>query len=333
GNKRLNVSNNSAIFHCVFINLIDPSHIIFCNSNMSNPEEKYRTLGLRESLQKVYQYPIACKELSSILRGAYNKLPKNLQSLIFQDTLTAFHLLPDMQTSSAVAAAHLLLQSAEAALPKQKRNLAVTQFKHAMVAHKRRCKSRQEVKEGSTQLPQDVLVHIFSLLDMQTLVSVGLVCWSWNLAARDNYLWRSQYVLVFGDCDNCSKTTGSQSSILMEDKGCAHLQDDIVPGTSIDWREAFKRAYAGSSSRSLNSNRGYCERCNMIFWLNHKCYNGHCRPKSTNEKIKRVLPHQVVGYLLDDDFLMATSSDSDSESDEELISKLWAQPRKNTKRS
>jgi hypothetical protein len=49
-----------------------------------------------------------------------------------------------MQTCTAVSAAHLLHQSAEAALPKQKRNLAVTEFKHAMVAHKRRYKARQE---------------------------------------------------------------------------------------------------------------------------------------------------------------------------------------------
>lgn len=51
-----------------------------------------------------------------------------------------------MQTQSAVSAAHLLLQSVEAALPKQKKNVAVTEFKHAMVAHKRRCKAHQVEK-------------------------------------------------------------------------------------------------------------------------------------------------------------------------------------------
>lgn len=30
---------------------------------------------------------------------------------------------------------------------------------------------------GSAYLPQDVLVHIFSFLDLKSLVSVGLVCW------------------------------------------------------------------------------------------------------------------------------------------------------------
>ena len=56
--------------------------------------ERYEELGMKESLNRIYQYPIACKELSFILRLAYNQLPKVLQSLIFQDTLTAFRLLP-----------------------------------------------------------------------------------------------------------------------------------------------------------------------------------------------------------------------------------------------
>ena len=51
-----------------------------------------------------------------------------------------------IRTRSAVSSAHLLLQSVEAALPKQKRNIAVTEFKHAMVSHKRRCKAQQEEK-------------------------------------------------------------------------------------------------------------------------------------------------------------------------------------------
>jgi hypothetical protein len=51
-----------------------------------------------------------------------------------------------MQIGTAVSAAHILHQSAEAVLPKQKRNLAIKEFKHAMVAHKRRHKARQEEK-------------------------------------------------------------------------------------------------------------------------------------------------------------------------------------------
>lgn len=56
--------------------------------------ERYEKLGLKESLSRAYHYPIACEELSCILRNAYSKVPKNLQSLIFQDSLAAFRLLP-----------------------------------------------------------------------------------------------------------------------------------------------------------------------------------------------------------------------------------------------
>lgn len=57
--------------------------------------ERYQKLGLKESLNQPYRYPIACDELSLILRNAYSKVPKNLQSLIFQDSLLAFRLLPE----------------------------------------------------------------------------------------------------------------------------------------------------------------------------------------------------------------------------------------------
>ncbi|XVF53497.1 hypothetical protein PTKIN_Ptkin05aG0103900 [Pterospermum kingtungense] len=211
---------------------------------MSNPTERYRKLGLGESLPTIFRYPIACKELSFILRGAYAKLRKNLQSLIFQDTLSAFRLLPQMQTSGAVAAAHLLLQSAEAALPKQKKSLVVTEFKHAKVAHKRRSKAHKEEK-GSAQLPQDVLLHIFSLLDLQSLISVALVCWSWNLAANDNNLWKLQYTAVFGRSGNYSRTKKMQWNGRSQKVYCKLLEENVVSQTHIDWKETFKRAYIG----------------------------------------------------------------------------------------
>ncbi|KAL2324583.1 hypothetical protein Fmac_023641 [Flemingia macrophylla] len=45
------------------------------------------------------------------------------------------------KSQSSVSAAHVLLQSVEAVLPKQKKNVAVKEFKNAMIAHKRRCKA------------------------------------------------------------------------------------------------------------------------------------------------------------------------------------------------
>ncbi|KAL9317618.1 hypothetical protein ACSQ67_014135 [Phaseolus vulgaris] len=141
---------------------------------MSSALERYQKLGLRDSLQKYYRYPIACKELSFILREAFHQIPKSLQSIIFQDTLLAFRLLPEIETKSAVSAAQFLLQNVEATLPNRKKNVAVTEFKHAMVSHKRRSKAHL-VEKGSLQLPQDILVHVFSFLDMKSLVSAGLV--------------------------------------------------------------------------------------------------------------------------------------------------------------
>ncbi|XP_075647549.1 F-box protein At5g52880 isoform X1 [Castanea sativa] len=309
---------------------------------------RYEELGMKESLHKMYQYPIACKELSFILRLAYNQLPKVLQSLVFQDTLTAFRLLPHpaapaptffkncrvlhphpcfigedrMQTCTAASAAHLLYQSAEAALPKQKRNLAITEFKHAMVAHKRRQKACQE-ERGSAQLPLDVLVHIFSFLDVQSVVSVGLVCWSWNIAASDNHLWQLQYASVFGSSENCLNIKKHQSGRPVEDEEYRHLQEAMTTRTSIDWRGAFIRAYIGNASKNLTSSRGYCVYCGTIVWLNNmKCSDGH-------QQITPYSPHQVAKYILNDssNFRCSSDSDSDSDSDEGSGFILWAYPR------
>ncbi|KAF8412177.1 hypothetical protein HHK36_000136 [Tetracentron sinense] len=249
--------------------------------------ERYQKLGLRESLSRIYDYPSACNELSFILRGAYSKVHKNLQAIMFQDTLAAFRLLPGVQIRSAISAANLLLQSAEVALPKQKRVLAVTEFKHAVVAHKRRCKARQE-EEGSAQLPEDVLVHLFSFLDMRSLVSVGLVCWSWNLAASDNNLWKLQYAILFGNSDNCSEIK-EQLGGLAQEKGNTilyHKKDGIDAMTSLGWREAFKKTYIGI------------------------------------EVVEYLLEDSLstISYLDSD-------SDTDSDSEGGSISKLWAYPR------
>ncbi|XP_058100192.1 F-box protein At5g52880 isoform X2 [Magnolia sinica] len=251
--------------------------------------ERYEKLGLRESMCRVYDYTSACKELSFILRGAYSKVPKNLQSIMFQDTLTAFRLLPNVHTSRGVSAANLLLQAAEVALPKQKRGLAVTEFKHAVVAQKRHLKT-QQAEGGSEQLPQDVLAHIFSFLDMRTLVAVGLVCWSWNSAASDNKLWQSQYALFFGKSDICCENE-EQIGKLSEDQ--YQKKEDMDPVMHLDWRETFKRTYIGKSSWRSTSNRGYCCCCKSIIWLsNMKCTSLHHTDEKQQQKIKPVSPQQ-----------------------------------------
>ncbi|KAM7504819.1 hypothetical protein LguiB_003723 [Lonicera macranthoides] len=324
---------------------------------MAGPRDRYEKLGLTESLSRIYRYPLACKELAFILRLAYSKLPKNLQSLIFQDTLTAFRLLPEMQTQTAVSAVNFLLQGAEAALPKQKRSLAVKEFKHAMVAHKRRCKSQKE-EEGIAQLPQDVLAHIFSFLDLQSLVSAAIVCQSWNASAGDNNLWQSQYVIFFGHSDNYSKIKFLQSELDENEKN-SHLRKDAIAIDSIDWRYAFKRAYevrfldhlpfqvpisvgvlnaaalAGVTSKKfITFSRGCCRYCNAIVWLSDSQSSNECfRLNCKNHQIKPISTQQVVEYIVDDSRSLISSSDSDSDSDKGSISKLWAYPRSINKTS
>ncbi|CAL5323257.1 unnamed protein product [Camellia sinensis] len=312
--------------------------------------ERYEKLGIEESLPRIYQYPIACREISIILIGAYSKLPKNLQSLVFQHTLTAFRLLPLMQTQNAVSAANLLIQSAEAVLPKQKKVLAVTEFKHAKVAHKRRCKDRQE--EGSIQLPQDVVVHIFSFLDLQSLLLAASVCRLWNSAASDNHLWHLQHVMYFGDSNNCSKGRGLQRYGILENDEHMQLQMEVNAGTDTDWRDTFKEACKGNSLKKLTSHRGYCGHCDAVVWLsNMKCSNKHCRLNSKNQQIKHIsleqcnwgyVPlhthlvgsnpgtHRIVMYIVHGTPFMIPSSDSDSgdsDSDEGSFRKLWAIPK------
>lgn len=289
-------------------------------------EERYKKLGLRESIGRIYQYALACKELSLILSLSFSKLPKNLQFLIFDDTLTAFRTLPEMQTKSAIEAANLLLQASEAALPMQKRALAAKEFKHAMVAHKRRWKVRQE-GEGISQLPQDVLVHIFSFLDLRSFVSAALVCRSWNGATGDNNLWQLQYFIFFADSSNHSEVKILQSGQV--EKKCTHLQDDVVTRVGIDWREAFKRAYEGIFSKKfITSSRGYCRHCNAIVWLNDMKFNNeHCRPSCKNHLIKPVSTQKIVEFVMEGYLLWISSSDSDSDSEETSNSRLWAYPR------
>lgn len=64
--------------------------------------ERYEKLGLRESLSRAYDYPSGCRELGFLLRETFKKVPKNLQAIMFQDTLAAFTLLPEYASMSHV---------------------------------------------------------------------------------------------------------------------------------------------------------------------------------------------------------------------------------------
>ncbi|KAJ8536831.1 hypothetical protein K7X08_035232 [Anisodus acutangulus] len=284
--------------------------------------ERYEKLGLKESLNQPYRYPIACDELSIILRNAYSKVPKNLQSLIFHDSLAAFRFLPEMQTQAAISAANGLLHSMEAALPKQKKALAASEFKQAMVAHRRRRKV-QQVVEGRSQLPQDALVHVFGFLDLKSLVTASLVCRSWSLAANDNHLWQSIHINFFGK-------SSDNPNIIRLTYGVERIS--FTPGNTtaanVDWKDAFKLAYRGIS-RKVTSQRGFCKQCNSIVWLsNSKCSNESFEKISDEHQIMPVLLEQIVEYVLEESIPF---SDSDSDSDDSVHCshcKLWAYPRR-----
>ncbi|KAM0938414.1 putative F-box domain-containing protein [Dioscorea sansibarensis] len=276
--------------------------------------KRYEALGMEEALSRSYDYPSACQELALILRCAYNQLPKTLHSLLLRDTLAAFRLLPVMQTSHGLSAANLLLQAAEAVLPKQKKALAVSEFKHAVVAHKRRYRAHQH--GGSMQLPQDILIHIFKFLDMHSLITSSSVCWAWNAAANDNALWRLQYSLFFGSNGIFGKSSEQNRSI-----------KDECPQANLDWKKEFCRKYTGNSSWRLKSNRAFCGHCKSIIWLsNITCDRPHhCATVEIKQFITKPLaPFKVVEYLLGETMLASSSSDSESDSEASTLPRLWA---------
>uniref|UniRef100_A0A1J3EUU6 F-box protein n=1 Tax=Noccaea caerulescens TaxID=107243 RepID=A0A1J3EUU6_NOCCA len=258
--------------------------------------KRYQNLMIGEAFSNNHLYPFSCNELSSILNLGYSRLPKDLKAVIFQDTLSAFRLLPEMNTSAAVSAANLLLKSAEAVLPKQKKNLAIAEFKKAKVAFKRRSKSHEEEDIDLPSLPHDILIHIFTFLDVSSLLSSSQVSRSWNQATYDDSLWRSQFDLHF------------------KHKFLTRIQ------SGIDLREAFKKEYLASySSNMLRSGRGYCNQCESVVWLhNLRCPNKQCRLKSGNKPLVLMSSHQVVNYLLG-----VVSSSDDSETEDEADTGLW----------
>jgi hypothetical protein len=92
-----------------------------------------------------------------------------------------------------------------------------------------------------------VLVHIFSFLDMRSLVAAGLVCWPWNSAANDNHLWEMNYSLFFGICHINCNSTPTAGNVQNTDY---HVQNSIYqvsPDPGFNWKEAFHKKYAGKA--------------------------------------------------------------------------------------
>ncbi|CAK9185088.1 unnamed protein product [Ilex paraguariensis] len=150
------------------------------------------------------------------------------------------------------------------------------------------------------------------------------------MASSDNYLWQLQYNYFFSDSDNTLKLKVPTSGRMLQNTEFKHLEVDDIERGKIGWRDAFKSAYKGVSSKKFTY-RGYCRRCDAIVWLTNIRYsNGHCRPNCENRQIKPLSNQQIVDYIVDD-LLTVSSSDSDSDSDEVSTSKLWAYPRRISK--
>lgn len=277
--------------------------------------ERYREMGIAAALSRPWDYPTACGELAALLRLGYVDLPKAAQALVASDVLLAFRLLPDVQTGYALSAANALLQAVEVALPKQKKAQAVSEFKHSVIAHKRRARVQQN--SGLPHIPHDVLVHIFSFLDMHSLVAAGLVCWYWNSAANDNDLWKMNYSVFFGICHlscNSIPVSGVQNS-----RDLVQSSMDLVSiGPSFRWKESFHSKYTECASWKFASNRALCGHCRSVIWLsNLTCTSPHHCPKNGRDEIKLqpLLPDTVAKYILHDDDLAASSSESDDTDD------------------
>ncbi|AQK87771.1 F-box protein At5g52880 [Zea mays] len=282
--------------------------------------ERYREMGIGAALSRPWDYPTACGELAALLRLGYADLPKAAQALVASDVLLAFRLLPDVQTGYAVSTANVLLQAVEVALPKQKKAQAVSEFKHSIIAHKRRARVQQI--SGSPHIPQDILVHIFSFLDMHSLVAAGLVCWSWNSAANDNKLWKMNYSIFFGlshlSCNNIPVS------------GVQYSTNSVPNYPNFSWKESFHTKYAECASWKFVSNRALCAHCRSVIWLsNLTCASPHHCPKNRHHEVKLrpLLPDTVAKYILRVEDLAASSSESDDTDDSDYENwhpRFWA---------
>uniref|UniRef100_A0A452ZLV8 F-box domain-containing protein n=1 Tax=Aegilops tauschii subsp. strangulata TaxID=200361 RepID=A0A452ZLV8_AEGTS len=151
-----------------------------------------------------------------------------------------------VQTEYALAAANGLLLAVETSLPKQKKSQAVSEFKCSVILHKRRAKVQQE--PATPDIPNDVLVHIFSFLDTRSLVAAGLVCWSWNSSANDNKLWRMNYSLFFSTSHLRSSSTLVSSGVQNSHGILAQNNvDPVFDDPNLNWKEVFHKKHAGSA--------------------------------------------------------------------------------------
>ncbi|PHT53214.1 hypothetical protein CQW23_07676 [Capsicum baccatum] len=181
--------------------------------------------------------------------------------------------------------------------------LSASEFKQAMVTHRRRRKV-QPVLEGRSQLPQDVLVHVFGFLDLKSVLTASLVCRSWSVAASDNYLWQLIHISFFGK-------SSDNPNIIRLTYGVDTPVNTVA--ANLDWKDAFKQAYRGISIKAT-SQRGFCKRCKSFVWLsNSKCSNGCYGKISDEHHIMPVSLKQIVDYVTMEYSIPCLDCDRDSD--------------------
>ncbi|KAM3381902.1 F-box protein like [Capsicum galapagoense] len=166
------------------------------------------------------------------------------------------------------------------------------------------CVKCQPVLEGRSQLPQDVLVHVFGFLDLKSVLTASLVCRSWSVAASDNYLWQLIHISFFGK-------SSDNPNIIRLTYGVDTPVNTVA--ANLDWKDAFKQAYRGISIKAT-SQRDFCKRCKSFVWLsNSKCSNGCYGKISDEHQIMPVSLKQIVDYVTMEYSIPCLDCDRDSD--------------------
>eukprot|EP00891_Asterochloris_glomerata_P001780 jgi/Astpho2/1780/fgenesh1_pg.00037_%23_3_t len=152
--------------------------------------------GLEQALSSRHDYPRAVQELSALVRQGYpSRATKAAQEQLFDLSLLAVQLCNGLQGSAQALIG--LLEACEAVLPQARRaRLAREARKHAVARSRARQKSEGAASwdgdgmDLSSDVPDEVLRHILSLLSPLCLARAGASCRKWRQLAAEDELWR-----------------------------------------------------------------------------------------------------------------------------------------------
>eukprot|EP00898_Chlorokybus_atmophyticus_P004327 jgi/Chlat1/4896/Chrsp31S04912 len=228
--------------------------------------KEYNSLSLRAALSRSGDYAEACVELSLLLQHCYEHSAKPVQTVMWDDTLTALNLLSRFDASAQRKAAAQLAQATERALPKQRRTTALAAYRqHALAGH-RRSKKQDTAHDGTDEadmnctgaaaLPRDVIAVIFKFLDARTLVNASAVCRDWHELAKEDWLWTRHL-----------QSTFPWEHVRLELRGSAETNAQLA---DLRQRGHAWKAFAMSCQMwpglAPRSDRVRCTVCGHIYW-------------------------------------------------------------------